>query len=400
VPEEKFNSTEEIIEDLRRGKMVVITDDERRENEGDLVLSAEKVTAEAVNFMITHGKGLVCVPMLSEDLERFGLQQMVSNNRDTFCTAFTVSVDARRDITTGISASDRAKTIAILADPSTGREDIVTPGHVFPLKAREGGVLVRAGHTEASVDLARLSGQRPAAVICEIINSDGSMARLPQLREFCREFDLKMGSISDLIEYRRRRDRLVYPTASTRLPTPWGEFDLKLYRSTLDNRALLALVMGDVDGRENILVRVHSSCLTGDIFLSRRCDCGQQLHEAMRRIAEEGRGVLLYLEQEGRGIGLESKIKAYCLQDRGLDTIEANEELGYEADLREYGLGAQVLKDLGLSSIRLLTNNPRKVVGLKGYGLDIAETVPIRIDPNPHNRRYLETKKNRMDHVL
>ncbi len=398
--ETTFSPTEEIIAEIRAGRLVVVVDDENRENEGDLIMAAEKVTPDSVNFMITHGKGLVCAPMVGEDLERFGLRQMVSNNRDTFSTAFTVSVDAAEGVTTGISAADRARTIRVLADPGSAAVDIVTPGHVFPLKSRPGGVLVRAGHTEAAVDFARLASLRPAGVICEIINPDGSMARLPQLREFSRKFGLKIGSIADLIEYRRSRDRLVFQTAATCIPTPWGDFQLRLYRSVLDDRALVALVKGEVNGRENVLVRVHSSCLTGDVFLSRRCDCGQQLHEAMRRISEEKAGVLLYLEQEGRGIGLESKIKAYALQDEGLDTVEANEELGYEPDLREYGIGAQVLRELGLSTIRLLTNNPRKVVGLNGYGLKIVETIPIRAEPNPHNQRYLETKRRRLGHCL
>jgi len=395
-----FSPIEELLADLKDGKMIVIVDDEQRENEGDLVLAGELATPEAINFMITHGKGLVCVPMSASGLERFSLQQMVSNNRDAFSTAFTLSVDAREGITTGISAADRARTIRVLADPAATAEDIVTPGHVFPLKARRGGVLVRAGHTEATVDLVSLAGLRPIGVICEIISEDGTMARLGELKEFSRRFGLKMGSVADLIEYRRERDRQIFETARTLLPTPWGEFELRVYRSTIDERPLTALIKGEVAGKEDVLVRVHSSCLTGDVFLSRRCDCGQQLHEALRLIEEAGCGVLLYLEQEGRGIGLECKVQAYALQDQGRDTVEANEDLGFEADLREYGIGAQVLKELGLSSIRLLTNNPRKVVGLKGYGLTISETVPVRVEPNPHNRRYLETKKNKMGHRL
>ncbi len=395
-----FDTTEELIAEIAAGRMIILTDDARRENEGDLVMAGELVTPEAVNFMITHGRGLLCAPMTRSRLQDFNLEPMAKENRDAFRTAFTVSVDARFGITTGISAPDRCRTIRVLADPSATAEDIVTPGHVFPLEARAGGVLVRAGHTEAAVDLSRLAGLHPVGVICEVMNDDGTMARLPDLLEFKKRHGLKIGSIADLIRYRRAREKLVKKTARTALPTPWGEYTLHAYRSVLDDKVYLALVMGEVEGREEVLVRVHSSCLTGDVFKSYRCDCGFQLEEALAAIASEGRGVVLYLDQEGRGIGLEAKLKSYVLQDRGLDTVEANVKLGYAPDLREYGLGAQILKDLGLTSIRLLTNNPRKVVGLTGYGLCVTDTVPLKVAPNRWSSRYLETKKSKMGHQL
>jgi len=395
-----FDSLESVIADIRRGRMVILVDDADRENEGDLIMAAEFVTPKAVNFMAKHGRGLICVPTTGERLKQLGIEEMVKRNQDTFKTDFQVSVDAARGITTGISAADRAHTIAILARPTALPEDLVQPGHVFPLRAKPGGVLRRAGHTEAAVDLAELAGCRPIAVICEIMNDDGSMARLPQLRKFARRHRLKIATIADLIEYRRSREKLIEHVETIRLPTDYGEFDLRLYRSRLDGQHHLALVKGDVAGRAGVLVRVHSECLTGDVFGSRRCDCGPQLHQAMRQIAAAGRGVIVYMRQEGRGIGLPAKIKAYKLQEAGLDTVQANEKLGYPMDLREYGLGAQILADLGLKKIRLLTNNPRKLVGLAGYGLEITEQVPIRVPPNPHNARYLETKRKKMGHLL
>ncbi|MFH1038410.1 MAG: bifunctional 3,4-dihydroxy-2-butanone-4-phosphate synthase/GTP cyclohydrolase II [PVC group bacterium] len=396
-----FDPIDSLVADLQAGKMVILTDDESRENEGDLVMAAEKITPEAVNFMISRGRGLVCVPMTAERLSALGLEPMVKNNRDTFGTAFTVSVDAAQGVTTGISPADRARTIRILSGPDSGPGDIVTPGHVFPLEARPGGVLVRAGHTEAAVDLMRLGGLIPAGVICEIINDDGTMARLSELQRFGEEHGLKMGTIAALIRERRSREKLVQETVTASLPTAYGDFTLKMFTSSIgDGGPHLALIMGEVAGKENVLVRVHSKCLTGDLFKSRRCDCGEQLEFALRKVGEEGRGVILYMDQEGRGIGLESKLAAYALQDRGLDTVEANEELGFEADLREYGIGAEILRQLGLSSIRLMTNNPRKIIGLKGYGLSITGIVPVKIPPNKHNYRYLMTKKNKMGHHL
>ena len=395
-----IDSTDELIRDLKAGKTIILVDDGSRENEGDLVVAGEKATARAVNFMIKRGRGLVCVPMASEAVARLRLFPMVRENREAFQTAFTVSVDAREGISTGISARDRARTIRILADPASGADDIVTPGHVFPLEARNGGVLVRAGHTEAAVDLMRLAGLPPVAVICEIINDNGTMARAPQLLRFKREHRLRLGAIADLIEFRRKKETLVQEVAATEIPTPWGTFRSRLFKSLVDGSVHLALIRGEVAGRPDVLVRVHSACLTGDVFKSLRCDCGFQLEQALKLIAREGRGVILYLAQEGRGIGLESKIRAYGLQDRGLDTVEANAALGFAPDLREYGIGAQVLRQLGLSSIRLLTNNPRKVVGLKGYGLRISEIIPLRVPPTEHSRKYLETKKRKLGHRL
>ena len=395
-----FDSIESVIADIRRGKMVIVVDDEDRENEGDLIMAGQHITPAAVNFMARFGRGLICVPATAGRLQQLGIDRMVHQNRESFRTDFQVSVDAARGVTTGISAADRAKTIQIMALPTAVPDDLVQPGHVFPLRARPGGVLQRAGHTEAAVDLAQLAGLRPIGVLCEILNDDGSMARLPELRRFGRKHRLKICTIADLIEYRRTREKLVERVETVKLPTDYGDFDLVLYHSRPDGQHHLALVHGDVAGHDDILVRVHSECLTGDVFGSRRCDCGPQLHQAMRQIAEAGRGVIVYMRQEGRGIGLPAKIQAYKLQEQGYDTVEANRKLGYEMDLREYGLGAQILVDLGLKTIRLLTNNPKKVVGLEGYGLKIVEQVPIRVKPNPHNARYLKTKRMKMGHLL
>ncbi|HWL53185.1 MAG TPA: bifunctional 3,4-dihydroxy-2-butanone-4-phosphate synthase/GTP cyclohydrolase II [Chthoniobacteraceae bacterium] len=395
-----FHPIEEVLADIRAGKMVIITDDEDRENEGDLVMAAEKVTPEAINFMVMHGRGLVCVPMTSERAAALGLQQMVQENRESQKTNFTVSVDAREGIGTGISASDRARTIQILARPDSTAGDLVQPGHVFPLRAKEGGVLRRAGHTEAAVDLARLAGLQPAGVICEILHDDGSMARLPELLLFKEKHQLKIGSIRDLIAYRRRQERLIECEQVIHLPTEYGDFQLKMYRSLVDGAHHLALVKGEINGEEPVLVRVHSECLTGDVFGSMRCDCGPQLDAALRQIESEGRGVVVYMKQEGRGIGLSAKIHAYKLQEQGLDTVEANLKLGFPAELREYGLGAQILADLGVRKMRFMTNNPKKVIGLEAYGLEIVEIVPIRTAANPHNAKYLETKRLKMGHLL
>lgn len=395
-----FDTIESIIADVRRGKMVIVVDDADRENEGDLILAAQFVTPVVVNFMAKHGRGLICVPTTADRLQQLGIDRMVRQNRESFRTDFQVSVDAARGITTGISAADRARTIQIMAAPTAVPDDLVQPGHVFPLRARPGGVLQRAGHTEAAVDLAQLAGLRHIGVLCEILNDDGTMARLSQLRKFARIHHLKICTIADLIEYRRTREKLVEHVEVVKLPTDYGDFDLHLYRSKLDGQHHLALVHGEVSGRDKVFVRVHSECLTGDVFGSRRCDCGSQLHQAMRQVAEAGRGVIVYMRQEGRGIGLAPKIKAYKLQEQGYDTVEANQKLGYEMDLREYGLGAQILVDLGLKTIRLLTNNPKKIVGLEGYGLKIVEQVPIRVRPNPHNEKYLKAKREKMGHLL
>ena len=397
---QRFISIEAAITDLQQGKMVIVVDDADRENEGDVIMAAQFVKPAAVNFMAKHGRGLICVPTTSERLQQLGIERMVRQNRETFKTDFQVSVDAARGITTGISAGDRAVTIRIMAEPTAVPEDLVQPGHVFPLRARPGGVLQRAGHTEAALDLVQLAGCRPIGVICEIMNDDGSMARLPQLVKFARKHRLKICAIADLIQFRREREKLVERIEVVKLPTDYGDFDLYLYRSKLDAQHHLALVCGKVAGKRNVLVRVHSECLTGDVFGSRRCDCGPQLHQAMRPVAAIGGGVVVYMRQEGRGIGLAPKIKAYKLQEQGYDTVEANEKLGFDMDLREYGLGAQILTDLGLKTIRLLTNNPRKLVGLEGYGLEIVEQVPIRVKPNPHNARYLETKRKKLGHLL
>lgn len=397
---QKFNSIESVASDLQKGRMVIVVDDADRENEGDLIMAAQHVSSAAVNFMAKHGRGLICVPTTSERLQQLGIERMVRQNRETFKTDFQISVDAARRITTGISAADRAETIRIMAEPTAVPEDLVQPGHVFPLRARPGGVLQRAGHTEAAVDLVRLARARPIGVICEIMSDDGSMARLPELVKFARRHRLKICTIADLIQFRRTREKLVERVEMVKMPTEYGDFNLYLYQSKLDGQHHIAMVCGDVAGQPGVLVRVHSECLTGDVFGSCRCDCGPQLHQAMRQISEAGRGVLVYMRQEGRGIGLAPKIKAYKLQEQGYDTVEANQKLGYEMDLREYGLGAQILADLGLKTIRLLTNNPRKVVGLEGYGLEIIEQVPIKIKPNPHNARYLETKRKKLGHLL
>jgi len=397
---QRFNSIDSVVADLRRGKMVIVVDDADRENEGDLIMAGQFVTAAAVNFMAKHGRGLICVPTTSERLQQLGIERMVQQNRETFKTDFQVSVDAARGVSTGISAGDRAETIRIMADPTALPEDLVQPGHVFPLRARPGGVLQRAGHTEATVDLVHLAGCRPIGVICEIMSDDGSMARLPELVKFARKHRLKICAIADLIQFRRAREKLVERIEVVKLPTEYGDFDLYLYESKLDAKHHLALVCGEVDGKRNVLVRVHSECLTGDVFGSRRCDCGPQLHQAMRQVAEVGCGVVVYMRQEGRGIGLAPKIKAYKLQEQGYDTVEANQKLGFDMDLREYGLGAQILVDLGLKTIRLLTNNPRKIVGLDGYGLDVVEQLPIKVKPNPHNARYLKTKREKLGHLL
>jgi 3,4-dihydroxy 2-butanone 4-phosphate synthase / GTP cyclohydrolase II len=397
---EPFDSIESVIEDLQQGKMVIVVDDADRENEGDLVMAAERVTAEAINFMAKHGRGLICVPTTAERLKQLGIERMVVQNRETFKTDFQVSVDATRGITTGISAADRAQTIKVMADPTAVPDDLVQPGHVFPLRCKSGGVLQRAGHTEAAVDLVKLAGTRPMAVICEIMSEDGSMARLPELLEFAERHQLKICSIESLIQHRRTREKLIEKIEVVKLPTDYGDFNLHLYRSKVDGQNHLALVRGELAGKTNVLVRVHSECLTGDVFGSRRCDCGPQLRQAMRQVAEAGCGAIVYMRQEGRGIGLGPKIQAYKLQEGGYDTVEANKELGYPMDLREYGLGAQILLDLGLKTIRLLTNNPKKLVGLEGYGLEITEQVPIRIPPNPFNERYLQTKRDKLGHLI
>jgi 3,4-dihydroxy 2-butanone 4-phosphate synthase/GTP cyclohydrolase II len=396
----QFDSIESVLADIKRGKMVIVVDDADRENEGDLVMAAEKVTPEAINFMAKFGRGLICVPTVSERLKQLGIERMVTQNRESFKTDFQVSVDAAQGVTTGISAADRAKTIEVMADPTAVPESLVQPGHVFPLCSKSGGVLQRAGHTEAAVDLAQLAGCRPIGVICEIMNDDGSMARLPELLKFAKKHKLKICTIEDLIEFRRTREKLVERLETIKMPTDYGDFELHLYRSKLDNQHHLALVKGDVAGKQNVLVRVHSECLTGDVFGSRRCDCGPQLHKAMNQISEAGRGVIVYMRQEGRGIGLAPKIKAYKLQEAGLDTVEANLKLGYGMDLREYGLGAQILADLGLKKICLLTNKTKKIVFLEGYGLEIVKQMPIKIKPNPHNAKYLATKREKLGHLI
>jgi 3,4-dihydroxy 2-butanone 4-phosphate synthase/GTP cyclohydrolase II len=395
-----FAPVEQAIEDIRQGKLVVVVDAADRENEGDLTIAAQFATPEAINFMATHGRGLICLCLTEERCDELGLQPMTDRNETPFGTAFTVSIEAREGISTGISAPDRSRTIQVAIDPSRGRDDLVQPGHVFPLRARRGGVLQRTGQTEAAVDLARLAGLNPAGVVCEIMNEDGTMARVPDLIPYCRRHGLTLITVADLIEYRRRTEKLVERTTSVRLPTAYGEFTAVAFREKLTGKHHLALVHGEVDGFGDVLVRVHSECLTGDVFHSLRCDCGEQLDDALRQIAAEDRGVLLYMAQEGRGIGLLNKLRAYELQEAGLDTVEANLELGFPADAREWGIGNQILADLGLSTIRILTNNPKKISGLEGYGLTVVEQVPIEVPPNAENRRYLAAKRDKLGHRL
>jgi len=395
-----FASVEEAIEDIRQGRMVVVCDDEDRENEGDLTMAAQFATPEAINFMAKEARGLICLALTPERCNELGLDLMAAKNESPYETAFTVSVEAREGVTTGISAADRARTIQVAVDPRSRARDLVQPGHLFPLKAKAGGVLERIGQTEAAVDLARLAGVIPAGVICEVMNDDGTMARVPDLVPYCRRHGLKMITVADLIAYRRRHDRLIERVVATAMPTGFGEFTAIGYRSLVDNKHHVAMVKGHVDGLEDVLVRVHSECLTGDVFHSLRCDCGEQLESALAMIEREGRGVLLYLSQEGRGIGLLNKLRAYKLQEGGLDTVDANLELGMPADLRDYGIGAQILTDLGLSSIRILTNNPKKIVGLEGHGLSVSAQIPIESVPNPHNEGYLRAKRERLGHTL
>ena len=390
----------EILEDLQEGKMIILVDDEDRENEGDLVVAADKCTPEAINFMATHGRGLICLALTEERIAELELPPMTEDNTSPFETAFHVSIEAKTGVTTGISAADRARTIQVAVDPESGAEDLVRPGHIFPLKAREGGVLVRTGQTEGSVDLARLAGCNPAGVICEIMSEDGTMARMPELEVFAKKHGIKICTVEALIKYRRETEQIVERAAETVLPTDFGDFKLVVYETNVDDKNHIALVKGDVAGKSDVMVRVHSECLTGDVFSSMRCDCGSQLHQAMRVIADEGEGVLVYMRQEGRGIGLVNKIKAYVLQDQGMDTEEANVHLGFDPDPREYGIGAQILKDLGITTMRLITNNPVKRRGLQGYGLEITGRVPIEIPANEHNHDYLKTKQEKFGHEL
>jgi 3,4-dihydroxy 2-butanone 4-phosphate synthase / GTP cyclohydrolase II len=395
-----FSPMEEILEDIKAGKMVIVCDDEDRENEGDLTMAAELVTADDINFMATHGRGLICLPMAEELIDRLDIPQMTVHNSSRMGTGFTVSIEAREGITTGISAADRAHTCRVAVDDATGPEDLVMPGHVFPLRAKGGGVLQRAGQTEAAVDLARLAGLKPAGVICEIMKEDGTMARVPDLEKFSAEHDVKLVTTAQIIEYRHAFETQVKCAVETKLPTPYGEFRLKAFESEIDDLTHLALIMGEPEGKDDVLVRVHSACLTGDALHSLRCDCGEQLEAAMELLAREGEGVIVYMQQEGRGIGLLNKMKAYHLQDEGMDTVEANQKLGLAPDLRDYGVGAQILKNLDLTRIRLLTNNLTKVVGLRGFGLEITERVPLEMEPNGHNDRYLKTKREKLNHVF
>ena len=396
----QFDTIEEALEDIRQGKMVVVVDDESRENEGDLTMAAQFVTPESIAFMAREGRGLICLALTPERCDELGLDLMAAKNESAFETAFTVSIEARNGISTGISAADRARTIQVAIDPQTSPRELVQPGHVFPLKAKDGGVLERVGQTEAAVDLARLAGLIPAGVICEVMNDDGTMARVPDLEGYCRRHGLKLVTVADLVAYRRQTEKLVERVVATKLPTAFGEFVAVGYRSLVDNKHHVALVKGEVAGLDDVLVRVHSECLTGDVFHSLRCDCGEQLESALSMIEQEGSGVLLYLSQEGRGIGLLNKLRAYKLQEEGLDTVDANLKLGLPADLRDYGIGAQILSDLGLSSIRILTNNPKKISGLAGYGLSVTDQIPIQHVPNPHNEAYLRAKRDRLGHTL
>jgi len=395
-----FATIEEAIEDIRQGKLVVVVDAADRENEGDLTIAAQFATPEAVNFMTKEGRGLICLCLTERRCDDLGLRQMTDRNETPYGTAFTVSVEAREGVTTGISAPDRSRTIQVAIDPSSTPDDLVQPGHVFPLRARDGGVLVRAGQTEAAVDLARLAGLIPAGVVCEIMNEDGTMARVPDLIPYCERHGLKLVTVADLIAYRRRHERMVERTTSVRLPTTYGDFTAVAFRESLTGKHHVALVKGEVDGAENVLVRVHSECLTGDVFHSLRCDCGEQLEHALARIASEERGVLLYMAQEGRGIGLLNKLKAYELQESGLDTVEANLELGFAPDMRDYGIGNQILADLGLTTVRILTNNPKKIIGIEGFGVQVVEQVPIETTPTAENARYLATKRDKLGHKL
>jgi 3,4-dihydroxy 2-butanone 4-phosphate synthase/GTP cyclohydrolase II len=393
-------SVEEVLEELRQGNMIILVDDERRENEGDLTIAAEKVTPEAINFMAKYGRGLICLALSPEIVEKLKLPLMVYDNTSPFNTAFTVSIEARRGVSTGISAADRARTVLTAVAEDAKAEDLVQPGHIFPLRARRGGVLFRTGQTEGSVDLARLAGLRPAAVICEVMNDDGSMARMPDLERFADEHSLKIATVADIIAYRMRKESFVHKAAETILPTPFGEFRAIAFANDIDDYEHLALIRGEIDPEREVMVRVHSECLTGDVFGSYRCDCGEQLQKAMEMVQQAGLGVILYLHQEGRGIGLVNKLKAYALQDKGLDTVEANEQLGFDPDLRDYGVGAQILVSLGVRKMKLITNNPKKIIGLEGYGLQVTGRVPIEIEPRPENKKYLLTKCQKLGHLM